>query len=109
MPYSWIPGHQNKKNEVYLKLMLPVNNILLSDLTPLTSGRNHPQQMTFEDQITILVYFHFEEHNSVRHLLQVLKENHFTRQYNSSRKRHFKEQLLRGHQLTWTGADAGIL
>ena len=80
MPYSWMPGHQNKKNEAYLKLMLPVNNTL-SDLTPLTSGCNRPLQMTFEDQINILVYFHLEEHHSGRHLLQVLKENHFARQY----------------------------
>ena len=80
MPYSWIPEHQNKKNEAYLKLMLPVNNTL-SDLTPLTSGCNRPLQMTFEDQINILVYFHLEEHHSGRHLLQVLKENHFARQH----------------------------
>jgi hypothetical protein len=37
--------------------------------------------MTLEDQINILVYFHLEEHHSGRHLLQVLKENHFARQY----------------------------
>ena len=80
MSYSLMPGHQNKKNEAYLKLMLPVNNTL-SDLTPLTSGCNRPLQMTFEDQINILVYFHLEEHHSGRHLLQVLKENHFARQY----------------------------
>ncbi len=80
MSHSWIPGHQNKKNEAYLKLMLPVNNTL-SYLTPLTSGCNRPLQMTFEDQINILVYFHLEEHHSGRHLLQVLKENHFARQY----------------------------
>jgi hypothetical protein len=80
MSYSLMPGHQNKKNEAYLKLMLPVNNIL-SDLTPLKSGCNRPLQLTFEDQINILVYFHLEEHHSGRHLLQVLKENHFARQY----------------------------
>jgi len=74
------PRHQNNKNEAYLKLMLPMNNTL-SDLTPLTSGCNRPLQMTFEDQINILVYFHLEEHHSGRHLLQVLKENHFARQH----------------------------
>jgi len=81
MPYSWMPGHQNKKNEAYLKLMLPLNNTLSDLTTPLTSGCNRPLQMTFEDQINILVYFHLEEHHSGRHLLQVLKENHFARQY----------------------------
>jgi hypothetical protein len=37
--------------------------------------------MTFEDQINILVYFHLEECQSGRHLLQVLKDDHFARRY----------------------------
>jgi hypothetical protein len=80
MPYAWMPGHQKRKHDTYLKLMLPVNNTL-PNLTPLTSGCNRPLQMTFKDQINILVYFHLEEHHSGRHLLQVLNENHFARQY----------------------------
>jgi hypothetical protein len=80
MPYAWMPGPLKKKYDTYLKLMMPVNNTL-SKLTPLTSGCNRPLQMTFEDQINILVYFHLEEHHSGCHLLQVLKENHFARQY----------------------------
>jgi hypothetical protein len=75
-----MPGQQKEKNEIYLKLMLPVNDTL-PNLTPLTSGCNRPLQMTFEDQINILVYFHLEEHQSGRHLLQVLNENVFARQY----------------------------
>lgn len=80
MPYAWIPGTPQNKINTYFKLMRPVNDTL-SDLTPLTSGCNRPLQMTFEDQINILVYFHLEEHHSGRHLLQVLKENDFARQY----------------------------
>ena len=80
MPYAWMPGTPQNKINTYLKLMRPVNDTL-SDLTPLTSGCNRPLQMTFEDQINILVYFHLEEHHSGRHLLQVLKENDFARQY----------------------------
>jgi hypothetical protein len=80
MPYTWKPGNQKKKHDTYLKLMRPLNNTL-PDLTPLESGCNRPLQMTFEDQINILVYFHLEEHHSGRHLLQVLKENDFARQY----------------------------
>jgi hypothetical protein len=75
-----MPGQQKEKNETYLKLMLPVNDTL-PNLTPLTSRCNRPLQMTFEDQINILVYFHLEEHQSGRHLLQVLNENDFARQY----------------------------
>ena len=80
MPYAWMPGPLKKKHDTYFKMMRPVNNTL-PDLTPLTSGCNRPLQMTFEDQINILVYFHLEEHHSGRHLLQVLKENDFARQY----------------------------
>ena len=80
MPYAWMSGTPQNKINTYLKLMRPVNDTL-SDLTPLTSGCNRPLQMTFEDQINILVYFHLEEHHSGRHLLQVLKENDFARQY----------------------------
>jgi hypothetical protein len=58
----------------------------MSGLAPLTSGCNRPLQMTFEDQINILVYFHLEEHHSGRHLLQVLKENHFAHQYITPKK-----------------------
>ena len=79
MPYHWTPG-QKKKHRTYPKLMQSINDTL-PDLTPLTSGSNRPLQMTFEDQIKILVYFHLEEHQSGRHLLQVLNENHFARQY----------------------------
>jgi hypothetical protein len=34
-----------------------------------------------KNQVDILVYFHLEEHHSGLHLLQVLKEDHFARQY----------------------------
>ena len=54
MPCPWMPGHQKRKHDTYLKLMLPVTNTL-PNLTPLTSGSNRPLQMTFEDQINILV------------------------------------------------------
>ncbi len=80
MPYHWTPRQKKKKHRTYQKLMLPITDTL-SNLTPLLSGCNRPLQMTFEDQINILVYFHLEEHHSGRHLLQVLKENHFARQY----------------------------
>jgi hypothetical protein len=74
MPYALMPGRQKRKHDTYLKLMLPVNDSL-PDLTPLTSRCNRPLQMTFEDQINILVYFHLEEYHSGRHLFQVLNEN----------------------------------
>jgi hypothetical protein len=36
--------------------------------------------MTFEDQLNALIYFHLEEHQSGRHLIQSLEENDFARE-----------------------------
>jgi len=35
--------------------------------------------MTFEDELKALIFFHLEEHDSGRHLIQVLKEDDFAR------------------------------
>jgi len=80
MPYHFMPGRMKKNHKTYSKLMLPINETL-PNLIPLKSNCNRPLQMSFEDQVNILVYFHLEEHHSGRHLLQVLKESHFARQY----------------------------
>jgi hypothetical protein len=80
MPYAWMPGMPKKNRNTFWNVMLPLKNTL-PDVTPLTSGCNRPLKMTLEDQLNILVYFHLEEHQSGRHLLQVLKDEHFARQY----------------------------
>ncbi len=80
MPYTWMPGKPKEKHKTHDTLMTPVNDIL-PEITPLLSGCNRPLKMSFEDQLNILVYFHLEEHHSGRHLLQVLKEEHFARQH----------------------------
>ena len=46
----------------------------------LLSRGDRPLQMTFEDQLKALVYFHLQEQKSGRHLIQDLKENDFARQ-----------------------------
>jgi len=80
MPCTWMPGKHWKKHETHSNLMAPINNVM-PEITPLLSKCNRPLQMSFEDQLNILVYFHLEEHRSGRHLLQVLKDEHFARQY----------------------------
>jgi len=47
-------------------------NDTLPDLTPLTSGSNRPLQMTFEDQINILVYFHLEVSSPARNKAKII-------------------------------------
>lgn len=51
----------------------------LSSLAPLKAKGDRPLQMTFEDMLKALVFFHLEEHKSASHLLQVLDEDNFAR------------------------------
>jgi len=46
----------------------------------LLSRGDRPLQMTFEDQVKALVFFHLQEHKSARHLVQDLNENDFAKQ-----------------------------
>ena len=38
-------------------------------------------QMSFEDHLQALVYFHLQEHTSATHLLQVLEQDDFARNH----------------------------
>lgn len=49
----------------------------LNQVPVLVARGNRPLQMTFEDQLKILTYYHLEEHSSGRHLLQVLAQEDF--------------------------------
>jgi Transposase DDE domain len=49
------------------------------DMPKLESQGNRPLQITFEDHLKALVYFHLEEHHSAQHLLQVLEQDDFAR------------------------------
>jgi len=50
-----------------------------SQMPDLHSRGNRPLQMTFEEHLRALVYFHLEEHHSAQHLLQVLEEDDFAK------------------------------
>ncbi len=59
-----------------VRLFIPFKAAL--DPVPILEARgNRPLQMTFEDQLKILTYYHLEEHSSGRHLLQVLAQEGF--------------------------------
>lgn len=59
-----------------VRLFFPFSAAL--DQVPALEARgNRPLQMSFEDQLKILVYYHLEEHTSGRHLLQVLAQENF--------------------------------
>lgn len=58
------------------RLFTPFRDAL--DRAPVLEAQgNRPLQMTFEDQLKILTYYHLEEHSSGRHLLQVLAQEDF--------------------------------
>jgi len=69
-----------KKKDTYLKLMSDIAETM-SGIKPLTSRGDRPLQMSFEDQVNILIFFHLEEHHSGCHLLQTLKESDFARKH----------------------------
>ena len=81
MPYTIEPQAKKpkrKKAATFKKLTKPLKD-LSQNISPLEARGDRPLQMTFEDQLHALIYFHLEEHTSGRHLLQVLEEDDFAR------------------------------
>jgi hypothetical protein len=78
MPYTITPQKHKKSAPSVQKLVKPLLPVL-PHITPLVARGNRELQMTFEDQLYALIYFHLQEHSSGRHLLQELKENEFAR------------------------------
>lgn len=69
--------HKNRAPS-FQKLWRPLERILRH--APLLKSRgDRPLQMSFEEQLKALVFFHLEEHKSARQLLQVLNEDEFAR------------------------------
>ncbi|MFV0339652.1 MAG: hypothetical protein ACK5MA_03340, partial [Parachlamydiaceae bacterium] len=63
--------HTRLNRHSIARLFTPFKGSL--EQSPVLEARgNRPLQMTFEDQLKILTYYHLEEHSSGRHLLQVL-------------------------------------
>jgi hypothetical protein len=79
MPRTMKPCRK-KKDISFQKLTKPLGKIL-SEITPLLSRGNRKLQMTFEDQLNALIYFHLEDHDSGRDLIKALKEDDFVREH----------------------------
>jgi hypothetical protein len=81
MPYTIQPQSRQLERQnarAFKKFIKPIKKIL-SNIIPLQSRGDRPLQMTFEDELHALIYFHLEEHSSGRHLLQALEEDDFAR------------------------------
>ena len=63
-------------SKAFDRLLKPLKAIL-KQITLLLSDGDRPLQMTLEDQLKILTYYHLEEHTSGRHLLQALEKDEF--------------------------------
>mgnify|MGYP000175702795 CR=1 FL=1 len=77
MPHKFDPFQKNNTLE-FFSLFQPAIEAT-SRMPVLNSKGNRPLQMTFEEHLRALVYFHLEEHHSAQHLLQVLEEDDFAR------------------------------
>ncbi len=76
MPQTLKPWE--RKAVSFKRLVRPLKEI--KGVAPLKSRGNRPLQMTFEDQLYALIYFHLEDHTSGRHLIQSLNEDDFVRE-----------------------------
>lgn len=79
MPQHFKPYVKKSFHPLFNKLYQPLNQLLPESPT-LEARGNRPLQMTFEDQLKALIFFHLEEHVSGRQLLQFLEEDDFARE-----------------------------
>ncbi len=79
MPKSFGPYQKKLCSALFFKFLHPVESIML-EIPVLKSRGDRPLQMTFEDQLKMLIFYHLEEHVSARHMLQVLEQDDFARE-----------------------------
>ncbi|GKT11008.1 hypothetical protein DSTSK_43130 [Desulforhabdus sp. TSK] len=80
MPRTIHPWNRARRAPSFDDLMEPTRDIL-PHVPALEARGNRPLQMSFEEQLRALVYFHLEEHTSGRHLMQALQEDDFAREH----------------------------
>jgi len=81
MPCAFYPlAKKNTKNYAvsFNKLYNPIHSATAS-MPPMQSKGNRSLQMSFDEHLRALVYFHLEEHVSAQHLPQALEEDEFVR------------------------------
>jgi len=79
MPYDFIPDRKQYRRFSYSAFREPLLETFGS-VSELKARGDRPLQMTFEEQLDALIYFHLEEHTSGRHLIQTLKEEKFAKE-----------------------------
>jgi len=77
MPHTFDPFKKRNKLEFH-SFFKPVVEAM-PQMPALNARGNRPLQMSFEEHLRALVFFHFEEHHSAQHLLQVLEQDDFAK------------------------------
>jgi hypothetical protein len=80
MPRTLEPCRKRNKALSFQKLAAPLKKVL-QGITSLVSRGNRPLQMTFEDQLNALIFFHLDDHTSGRELIQTLQEDEYAREH----------------------------
>lgn len=70
---------QRRKSRAFQMLLAPIT-ARFKPLTVLEAKGDRPLQMTFDDQLKALIYFHLEEFTSGRELLQAFEQNDFAKE-----------------------------
>ena len=79
MPRSFKPYQKKLRSDSFFQFYQPVGDVIPA-IPILKSRGDRPLQMTFEDQLKMLIFFHLEEHVSARHMLQVIEQDDFARE-----------------------------
>jgi hypothetical protein len=77
MPHTFDPHQKPKALEFYSFFQPAIE--AMSQMPALNAQGNRPLQMSFEEHLRTLVFFHLEEHHSAQHLLQVLEQDDFAK------------------------------
>ncbi len=77
MPHTFDPLQKPNKLEFHSFFQPAIE--ARSQMKALNARGNRPLQMSFEEHLRALVYFHLEEHHSAQHLLQVLEQDDFAK------------------------------
>ena len=74
MPFTYHPGEKIHKTLTFERIFGTLSPVF-PEITPLVSKGDRPLQMNFEKELNALIFFHLEEHDSARHLIQTLQED----------------------------------
>ncbi len=80
MPRTINPWERRPSFVSFFEFIQPALDAM-KDMPELQAKGNRKLQMTFEDHLRALVFFHLEEHTSAQDLLQTLREDDFAREH----------------------------